>query len=158
MSLFFPRDIKESLISLGKKTISKKKPFFPREVSDSSSKNTFRKKKNQLHGRGKNPIRYLRKYRGLLFFSHAALEDKYEMLPTYCPRDELKFIPRAVIVRSIPPSGWTEVHPSGGICHFILIFDAAREKNKKALLFPRCEIYIFPRTIENRTFFGHPWK
>ena len=65
------------------------------EVSNSSSKNTFRKKKNQLHGRGKNPIRYLRKYRGLLFFSHAALEDKYKMLPTYCPRDELKFIPRA---------------------------------------------------------------
>ena len=30
-----------------------------------------------------------------LFFSHAALENKYEMLPTYCPRDELKFIPRA---------------------------------------------------------------
>ena len=22
----------------------------------------------------------------------------------------------------------------------------------------RCEIYIFPRTIENRTFFGHPWS
>ena len=55
----------------------------------------FAKKKNQLHGRGKNAIRYLRKYRGLLFFSHAALEDKYKMLPTYCPRDELKFIPRA---------------------------------------------------------------
>ena len=65
----------------------------------------FAKKKNQLHGRGKNAIRYLRKYRGLLFFSHAALEDKYEMLPTYCPRDELKFIPRAVIVRSIHALG-----------------------------------------------------
>ena len=63
----------------------------------------FAKKKNQLHGRGKNPIRYLGKYRGLLFFSHAALEDKYEMLhPSGSnrevhsrPRDELKFIPRA---------------------------------------------------------------
>ncbi len=40
-----------------------------------------------------------------LFFSHAALENKYEMLPTYCPRDELKFIPRAVIVRSIHALG-----------------------------------------------------
>ena len=69
--------------------------FFPRDESDSSSKKYFSQKKNQLHGRGKNAIRYLRKYRGLLFFSHAALEDKYKMLPTYCPRDELKFIPRA---------------------------------------------------------------
>ena len=95
MSLFFPRDIKESLISLGKKTISKKKPFFPQGGKRFLFKKYFSQKKNQLHGRGKNPIRYLRKYRGLLFFSHAALEDKYEMLPTYCPRDELKFIPRA---------------------------------------------------------------
>ena len=101
-----PRDVKESLPSLGIETISKKKPFHPQGGKRFLFKKYLsQKKKNQLHGRGKNPIRYLRKYRGLLFFSHAALEDKYEMLPTYCPRDELKFIPRAVIVRSIPPSG-----------------------------------------------------
>ena len=82
MSLFFPRDIKESLISLGKKQLVKKSLFFPREISDSSSKKkNFSQKKNQLHGRGKNPIRYLRKYRGLLFFSHAALEDSMKCYP-----------------------------------------------------------------------------
>ena len=44
---------------------------------------------------GKIPFATLGNTAAYLFFSHAALEDKYEMLPTYCPRDELKFIPRA---------------------------------------------------------------
>ena len=69
MSLFFPRDIKESLISLGKKTISKKKPFFPREISDSSSKKkTFRKKKINFMAVGKIPFATLGNTAAYCFF------------------------------------------------------------------------------------------
>ena len=54
---------------------------------------------------GKMPFATLGNTTAYLFFSHAALENKYKMLPTYCPRDELKFIPQAVIERSIHALG-----------------------------------------------------
>ena len=75
----------------------------------------FAKKKINFMAVGKMPFATLGNTAAYLFFSHAALEDKYEMLPTYCPRavivifrtgeirngkfrprDELQFIPRAV--------------------------------------------------------------
>ena len=68
MSLFFPRDVKESLTSLGKKTISKKTLFFPRKVSDSSSKNTFRKKKINFMVVGKIPFATLGNTAAYCFF------------------------------------------------------------------------------------------
>ena len=53
----------------------------------------------------------------------------YETRPTYCPWGELKFILRAVTVRSILALGM------GRICYFIPIFDAAREKMKLPYFF-----------------------
>ena len=65
----------------------------------------FAKKKINFMAVGKMPFATLGNTTAYLFFSHAALENEYKMLPTYCPQDELKFIPRAVIVRSIHALG-----------------------------------------------------